>query len=830
MKPRRPPTAALLRAAFVPFSLLPLAASALQLTRELATSKAASPPPVASASPFALRAATSLSPPSSREAYPRPVQPLVATVRVNAVPKDDRHVLMDDRGAFLVKRVDLAEIARVPESSTVYRVEGEEYVALASIPGLRVRFDEATLALELSFPPESFAPQTYDLRAEAGPIDITAPPTSGLVNYRLAQAGGGGSRQRTSLTADMALSYGGWTLRNQSFHSRGGGETVATRLETQAVRDDRGNLRRWIVGDATTPGMPLGTAIPFGGLTFAKTYAIDPAFRRQPAAGYRGLAEFPSQVDFYVGGTLVSRQQVAPGPFDIRNFSYFGGRRDVRVVVRDTFGREHTVAYPFYFANQGLAAGLHDYSYQAGWIRDPDLERYRDFMVSAFHQYGFTDTLTAGYRAEASRDIANGGPDVYLRTESFGLFEAHVAGSHDRRSGRGGYAASFGHAFQWRDFSTQLLAQRYSRDYAVLDNGSPARLPLRDHSGSVSYSVPGFGTFGLGFTELQLREGPSERSVNASYSVALGREVSLTALVRRNVRGERGTEAFVSLQYVPNERATVSMSHNRTFAGTRTTSLSASTTVPSGEGVAYAVAADHQVSETGVRSGSLAPRVAWHGSRALITAEAIHLRGDSFEPSTGYTVSLAGALVAAGRHVALTRPVADSFAVVQIEPPLPGIRVYENSQEVGRTDENGRILLPNITSYARNRAGIQDRDVPIEYAIDRVGKTFAPPTRSGTYVQFDLTRIRAYTGVFVIRRRGIERPLEYHVVIVNANGKSIEVPTAKGGEFYAENLPAGIHEATVETADGPCRFRFTVPAAAGDAITMGKVETCDLAD
>ena len=826
MKPRRRSRAAILPAAFIPALLAPTASHALQLSRELAGSRPAVAPSAKAAAPLGLKAATTLEPPSARARYARPVHPIVASVRVNTVPKDDRIVLMDDTGAFLLKRTDLAHVARVPESAAVYRIEGEEYVALASIAGLRVKFDEGTLTLDLSFPPESFDPQTFNLRGESGPVDVLDSPTSALVNYRLAQAGGGGGSQRTSITADAAFAHGGWLLRNHSFWSRGGGESVSTRLETQLVRDDRANLRRWILGDSTTPGMPLGTALPFGGMTFAKSYALDPTFMRQPAAGYRGLAEFPSQVDFYVGGTLVSRQQVSPGPFDIRNFSYYGGRRDVRVVVRDTFGREQVVAYPFYFASQGLARGLHDYSYQAGWIRDAQLESYRDFIVSAFHHYGFTDMVTAGFRAEGTRDVANAGPDLFMRTEALGTFEAHLAASRDRRNGRHGHAASFGHSFQWRDLSTQVLVQRYSDDYAVPESGALARLPKRDDSASASYTLPGWGSFGLGFNHLELRDRPLERSVFASYSVAFTRELTLTALVRRNVAGERSSEVFLGLQYTPSARATASLSHNRTYEGARTSALSAASTVPAGEGIAYAVSAERQEAPSGAASRSVSPRFAWYARHGVLGAEAIHLRGDSLQPTTAYTASLAGALVAAGGYVGLTRPVTDSFAVVRIMPPLEGVRVYENSQEVGTTDADGRILLPNINSYARNRAGIQDRDIPIEYALDRVGKTFAPPARSGTYVQFDVARIRRYTGSFVVRRAGVEQPLEYHLVTVTIPGKTFEIPTARGGDFYAENLPPGTHEARVELADGLCRFRLTIPQSADDAVALGKVLAC----
>ncbi len=845
----------LLRAAFVPLALIPPGAGALQLERDLGTWRKAPAPRAAPPTPIKLLASPTLAqrpaqPAASLPKPPPPVaagsaippegprpsvpglQPLVVTLKVNSVPKGDRYVLMDGRGGFLLKRADLDDAAGVTSRAPGVAFEGEDYVSVASIPGLRAELDEGTLTLSLSFPPETLPRQLYDLKRADGPVDITEPPTSALLNYRLGYAGVEGDGAGTlSLAADTAFSFGGWTLRNQSYHARGTGESVNTRLETQAIRDDRANLRRLILGDAVTPGLPLGASVPFAGVTFAKTYALDPTFNRQPAAGYRGLAEFPSQVDFYVGNTLVTRQQVAPGPYDISNFSYFGGRRDVRVVVRDAFGRQQTFAYPFYFAAQGLAAGLHDYSYQMGWIRNSSAgeeEGYGPWMASAFHQYGVSDALTLGLRGEASASAANGGADMFLRNPSLGLFEAHLSASRDRESGRGGWATSFAHSLQYLDFSSQVLWQRFSDDYAVLHTGVVPKLPERDFSASVAYSAGWLGSFGVGYTSLKLRGEPLDRSVSFNYSFSIPWGLSLTATVRRSLEGARGTEAFIGLQYLPKPTATVGLSYNKTLEGSRTTSFTVSNNVPSGEGIAYSFAADRQEDPTGAVTRSLAPRLGWYTRYGLLQAEAIHLRGDRLDASTGYTFSVSGAVVAAGRHVALTRPVTDSFAVVQIEPPLEGIRVYENSQEVGRTDAAGRVLLPNVSSYARNLASIQDKDVPIQYYIDRAGRSFAPPYRSGTVVRFDVVRIRAYTGTFTYREGGIERPLEYHVVKVAAGGREHEIPTARGGDFYAENLGPGDHPASVLIAGYSCRFTLKVPASEEDAVILGKLTTCEI--
>ena len=822
-------------AAFGASLLLSHLASALELDRNLRDPAAAAPaaaPAATAFAPLSLRLSDSLARAPAPRRYPRPTQPLIVSLSVNADPKGERLARMTADAEFLLRREDLEEIGAVPKGAVAYDIEGDAFVELRAIPRAQARFDEKKLALEVTLPPEGFPRQRFDLSTRLAAADIPSPPASALLNYRLGYAGVRGAGDGTlSLAAEAAVAHGHWLFRNQSFHSRSPEQSSSIRLETQAIRDDRENLRRITLGDSVTPGLVLGASVPFAGLTFAKAYALSPYLTRQPTVGYRGLAEFPSQVDFYVGNTLVLRQRVAPGPFDIQNFTYYGGQRDVRVVIRDVFGREQSISYPFYFANQGLAAGLHDYSYQAGWVRGSlgvESNDYGRFAFSAFHQYGFDDHWTLGLRGEGTSSKANGGGDVFLRTETLGVLALHAAASRDRDRERSGHAFSLSHAFLRGEVSTQLIWQAFSRDYAILSAGVEPRLPKRDFSANVGYATPALGSLNVGFTRLQLHDEAVAQSVSATYSKPFLGRFNFFATLRRQLSEPRGSEIFIGLQYLPRPNQTAHLSSSRDIHGVRTTSLQWGNQAPRGEGLAYSVNAQRQ--EIGEDTTHLvAPRLEWNTRAGTLGAELTHLDGLATGSTTGYSVALSGALVSAGGRFDLSRPVADSFAIVEIDPPLEGIMVYENSQEVGRTDARGRVLLPNITAYANNYASIKDKDVPIEYSIDKVGKSFSPSFRSGTLVPFRVDRLRTFTGRLQYSAGGRIRALEYHLVVIDAAGKTIEMPTGKGGEFYAENLPAGRSPATVQIQGSRCEFTIEVPRTDETAVVLGDIMTCHVA-
>jgi outer membrane usher protein FimD/PapC len=806
---RRP--AALIAAVFI----LPLPAAALELKRSDALGRV----PAQSAAAV------------QRPPYSRPTQALIVALGINAQAKGDRIVRMTQDSRFLARRQDLEELAPSLRNAVVYSIEGEEFVELDAIEHARVVFDEKNLTLAVILPPEGLPPQHFDLTAAPKRVDLDARPRSALLNYRLGYSGTDDlSTGNLSLAAEAAVTYGGWLLRNQSFHSRSSEATTHIRLETQAIRDDRDNLRRLTIGDNVTPGLVLGAGVPFAGISLAKAYQLEPYLNRHPGAGFRGMAEFPSQVDFYVGNTLVMRQQVAPGPFDIQNFSYYGGRRDVRVVVRDVFGREQTLAYPFYFSNQGLAAGLHDYSYQAGWLRGQiglQSNDYGPFAFSAFHQYGFTDAWTLGLRTEGTSRVWNGGPDVFYRSEALGLFAAHAAVSRNRDSGRTGHALSLSHAFQFGEFSSQVVWQAFSPDYAIVANGLAPKLPLRDFNATVGYTSSALGSLSLGYTRLQLPQETAARSVSLQYSRPLQGRLNLVGVLRRQLTDPRSNEVFIGLQYLANPDQNVNVTAQRDLQGVKTASVSWANQAPRGEGFAYAVNAQRQQTSEGINL-LLAPRLEWYARGATLTGEVTRLQGSNAR-STGYSFAVSGALAAAGGHVLASRPIADAFAIVELLPPLAGVRVYENSQEIGVTDARGRVLLPNIAAYSANYASLAHADVPIEYTIERIGQTFSPPFRGGLVVPFHIDRLRSFTGRFVYRVTGNTRPLEYHEVVLPMEGRTIEIPTAKNGDFYAENLPVGRHAARVEINGFPCAFTLEIPASDSSFVSLGDVMTCDAA-
>ena len=68
-------------------------------------------------------------------------------------------------------------------------------------------------------------------------------------------------------------------------------------------------------------------------------------------------------MEIYVNGALVRRLEVGPGPYRFDRLPVNAGLGDVRVVVRDPFGRQQLYQVNLYQPSGVLRKGEHDFQF-----------------------------------------------------------------------------------------------------------------------------------------------------------------------------------------------------------------------------------------------------------------------------------------------------------------------------------------------------------------------------------------------------------------------------------------------------------------------------------
>lgn len=787
----------------------------------------AGPAPRPTSAPLHLRPAQALGA-RGGEPLEGPLVALIATVRVNELDKGEHALYVAGEDELFMPSALLAQWLPALALPGARAIEGEAHVRLRDIAGARVRFDVERLAVDLAVSPAAFAPQTLRYQASDRPAPTPLDAPSAIVNYQVGASGPtrGGGEEILSAALEAVVRRREWVARSALFQSHSRTDATTGRGATFVAREDPYALTRLTFGDFLTAATELAGGVPLAGISFARALDLDPYTVRTPGAAHRELIDVPSTIDVYVGDNRIIRQAVGPGPVDIANLTYLAGRRDVRIVVRDAFGRERETTFPFYFSDRGLAAGVHDYNYGIGAVRR-DLNgargRYAGLALAAFHRAGLNDVVTASAQLEATRETVVAGPAVTLRMDTLGIVSLAALASHDRTAGRGA-AAALGYTFVGGRWSGGGFVRAATRGFTTIARPEGSAAPARlDAAASLSWASPGWGTFTATLGERRMHDGEAARTASLGYAYSITRSWQVQALWRRTDGPQPLREAFVSLQYSDREhlgRATLRRDNDR-----RAARLQVGNFTPVGEGLGYTVTGEVSDSPRG-RQTSVTPEFVWNMPFATLQGNLLQTRGADSGGFGAYQLALNGSIAIVGRHAGFSRAIEDSFAIARVVPGVDGVRVYLNEQPMGRTGSDGRIFLPRLVSSINNAVSIDDRDLPIERSLDRRLHMVVPWPRSGVLVDFEAPLRRSVATVVRVRRGGEWIPVGRAVVRIDTPAGRVEVPTGIGGELYLENLAPGDYPSMLESELGGCAFTLRIPDSTESQLRIDDVDAC----
>ena len=767
-------------------------------------------------------------------------QAMVLRVSLNTEAKGDLFVMRTPTLDFLVRTQDLKDIGFKDPGGITVVLDGEPHISLRSMQGVSFILDEKNLALDITADPGLLPGQTLQLKRSNRIRGVIPRNSSAFFNYAISS-----SHNYTSAGNSLDFSAeAGWRIGDYLLMSNGNtvpdasGGRKFVRLMSSATYDDRDNLRRTVVGDFFSPSREFSNGLNLGGISVSKLYGLDPYLTRSPSQKITGSVATPSTVDIYLDGQRIRSETLRPGEFQLNDLLAYGGARDVQVVLRDAFGRVQQFSYSFYFSDQPLQQGLQEYSYNLGAIRRDygfSSNRYGPGAFSMFHRYGLTDAVTLGWRADAAKGFYNAGPTATVVLGSAGVLSMALAASkvNDLR----GTAAQLGYNYQANRWSMGLSLRRDWSDFAVL--GDPPIINNRKYeaSASASYYMQQSGSVSLSHSVLSSRPSAlptgfatgqafsvsplqDRRVTSLSYSVPIvsGR-VSLQASLTRTVDSTRRHEAYAGLIFFFDRDYSVTASYRGDQYGA-TESLQLTKNQPIGEGLGYSVLVDHAASSTQANA-RLNSRFQYNAPSLIINGDFGRYQSNS-QGSNSARISVAGGLASIDGQLALGRPVTESFAIAKVGE-LPGVLVSVNSQPIGKTDGRGQIFIPTLSPYFDNDVSIAPESVPIEYSIPSTVKKISPSLRSGSVIDFGVTKIQAFTGKLKFMQDGIVKPVAFKEISLAAQGKELILQTGRGGEFYIENLQPANYPATAEVAGKVCRFDLKIPKSEETFIELGDV-------
>ncbi len=733
--------------------------------------------------------------PAAAEVAAAPLEPPWLAVSVNGQPSDEPLLLQrDSAGGLYASEAQLrAWRIRLPSAGPV-TVDGEPWSRIADDPALRAVFSAAEQSLAIEARPELFERQSANLGA-LDAFEMAPSGTGGFLNYDLfAQYHRGGIGVSGAIEVGAFTRYGVGT-GTSTVHA-GEGRDRLVRLETGRTIDRPGSLSSIRIGDAIAPGGLGAPPLRFGGLQYARNFATRPGYLTMPLPVLEGSAAVPSVVDIYVNNALHGSQNVQPGPFELTNVPVQSGGGTVQILVRDLLGRQIVSEQAYDASSTLLRRGLHDFSYEIGFVRDGFGRRSMDYgalIASTSHRYGLSDAVTLEGHAQLSRDVQSAGAGVNLALFGLGTLARSASFS---RPGRGGGALVAG-GFEGRGagLSFGLRAEYATAGFpfpGMTDDHRPPRLSAQAFA---DLPVLG-GSIGINLTHRDRRGDAEDESLAGLFAnVPLIDSATVQFFARRAMAGESRTVFGAHVSLSLGGRRSASGYAEYRGGGDFAHNLSFQEDAPAGIGSGYRAA----TSMSGARRTTESVYT-WNMAPASLGAHVSRAGG-----STGIRLSARGSIGLIGDRAFASRLLGSSFAQVQVGGHA-GVRVYADNQLVGTTGEDGSIVVPSLRAFDRNMIRIEEGDLPLDVRISETERAVRPFARSGAIVRFDAPRER---GVLMQVSLEDGSPLPAGTLVRVVGAPELHV-VASGGALYIPSL-AGRATLEADWAGGRCSFDAAVP-------------------
>jgi outer membrane usher protein len=684
---------------------------------------------------------------------------------------------------------------RLPDTTPLTHY-GEDFFALDALAGLSYIFDESSQALMVQAPPILF-----DATLLKGTVTNFSVPTpaslGGFLNYAVSAYHAQG---RTTTSGRLELGgFGGWGAAQTRILALDlNGQASAIRLDTTWTRDQPMQLASLRFGDAISGTSSWGGAVRFGGVQWATNFSTQPGFVSFPLPGMSGEAELPSTVDLYVDNSLRMSHNVPSGPFTIQDLPVTTGQGDARLVVTDILGREQVLIQPFYTTSRLLNQGLHDYSYEFGFVRRNfgiDSNNYGRALAVGTHRLGITEQFTGEIHGELLGHQQSLGLGAVLLWPHAGVLSGSLSISHSEK-GVGGLLG-LGFQRQGRYFSFGANTQLASQSFAQLGMQPEELAPRQISQVFVNLTTINHGSFRTNYTQKTLRDQQGNKILGASYSRQVGSLGTLIASATRLLNSDASTAFSLNFSMKLGNQTNANISASAQ-AGREQANLQVNRSMPAGSGFGYSLVAG--ASDSDRREAAV---------KAQNEVGAYSLVANQSQGQTTFRGSASGAVAFLGGSTFFSRRITDSFAVVQV-PGYSGVGIYADNQLVGRTDANGSALVPRLRSYQKNTVRIEQADLPFDAQIDAVQLDAVPSLRSGLLLKFPIKRSRGAL-LTVVLENGEPLPAGAQAQIIGDNVAQNEVfPTGLRGEVYLTGLAVS-NRLRVTWREQSCEFVLPFP-------------------
>lgn len=761
------------------------------------------------------------------------------------------------------KKNEIAELFSEDKLKKNFLADPNNWLSIKAFEntGIKVEYDEAKLAIRISIPPELRRPGISSLSRYGFSVnmDNVERPSflSGYLNINATDAFDTRqttfSDRRAPLAAQFehAVNLGGLVFEAYGSYLENRDTSNSTspfaRQDVRIVKDFPNQIIRATAGDLNYPIIGFQNFKAMGGASFSSQFSMSPSKLTYPSGNYEFFLQRKSKVYVFVNNNLAQALDLPAGKHLLQEFPFAAGSNDIRLEILDDVGRSETVQFSYFSNSEMLKTGLGQYSYAFG---EPSIQVVADRVYdsnnptySGFHRYGLSEHHTIGANVQGDKNQLMLGLD-HLMSTNIGYFKTEAAMTKNVLMGQGGAAALH---YIYTDYQGEEKTQRtrsfgliyHTQNFAGFDTTLSGFRKRLQATGNYSAGLSRVASLNLGLDYSFNYRDATNVSDGFTLSGGLNRrfESGISAnLSIRHTRSDVGANDLSAVLFLlwsfPKERQTASV----LFSSADSATIADWSYNPSSGADAWNVTGEAKSNPT---QQGYTGQLNFNGNRARALVnyqELIQPNPNlaSLPPGAPAKISnelttlqLGTALVFAGGHFAISRPVTDSFAIISPYANLRGqvLQVNPDSQNnyVARTTWAGAAAAPELSSYNFSSIIVGGKELPSDVTIPKDHFDIYPSYKSG-YAFAIGTNATIYLTAHLYLQDG--NALNYQsgraINLDHPDETPIIVFTNRKGVLRSEGFQPGHFRLEIAT-DTYAPIEFVIPDSAKNDFDLGKL-------
>lgn len=722
-------------------------------------------------------------------------------VKINGY--DTNHIALfvrEKNGNTWISAKDLTALNLIVPPVAPVTYGEEKYYSLKQFPGLTFTVDTHKMVINMNAPFKLFSGTQIDGNASKF-LKFDYPSPGAFFNYNLYETRNISAPPHYQFSNLFTIGvFNRLGVGTTSFMTQNASGTRSPlRLLTTWRYDKPEDMWTLSLGDNISASTAWTQAVNYGGVQWGTNFTTQPNFITFAQPAIRGQATVPSTVDIYVNSLLRQHQPIVPGPYSLTNIPFVTGQGNVRVVTTDIQGRQQVITIPFYASNQLLKAGLTNYTYEFGMLRQNlgvTNFGYQRFLAAGTKTTGIRDDLTLQWHVEFMSDQGTAGGGFFKQIFDWGVLNGSAAASHINGGRKNGGLLLAGFQRQTLTYSfsvsSQITTLNFTQEGLTAGQLSP-RLINQISAGTTVNN----NSLGVSYIRQINRNQPGVNLLTASYSrnIFYGINLGLTGMT--NLGGPKQKGILLTLTKALNDTTTLNVA-NGEQNGIHQESIQVIRSLPAGPGYGY-----NLIGSTGTNmSSNKVASLSLQNDIATLISQYNNNQGQE-----GYSFNLTGSAVLLDGHPHLTRALNNySFGVVKVQG-VKDVAVYVNNQLTARTDKNGNALVPNLLPYQKSIVSIDPTTVPLNATIDATSVTVAPYYSSGILIPFAVKVMRS--AMLVIKQENGDNIPEG--ALVTLKGQKEQFLVGSEGGTYLTGLEDNNTAEISWEEEKQCQFSFKAP-------------------